>query len=680
MLTTPADTLLLARAEAGWGNHRAVRILLEGAPWLDAVEGGVGWRLLARALEEEGEAAGAAEAYARYRTTTAARSDPLAAAWGAREARLRFAADEDMEALAAALGPLMPEEEVRAFVRDAVVAARLEAGDTARAVTALEGGPRDPASSLLLARLLLARGDTSAAVTRLGGAADGGPTPVAGRAAALLLRLTDPELASTLRLARKANRAGLGGAALRGYDRAVRLARAEGAALPDADLLARAVLMGTVPSRRNEAIRVFRELYSRTDDPAFGPRVLEAWMRVRKRQGMDRHVAVLERWLVERFPASPQAAKVLWDRAYSLEARGARTRALQAYQRLVGAAPTRAEAGRARMRMGQIHLARGAPDAAAEVFEAYLREFPEGRRWEEAAFWAGYARLELSDTAAARAWVDRIREASPFSYYAVLGGELMGRPFAIALPGGPPPREPPGWLSEGLERLDLLAAAGLDEAAATQEARLIRRAGESVEDRLALAEALIERGRTISGINLGWELRREGIAWNRRLLQVVFPFPYREMVVREAREWGVDPILLAALIRQESAFKADIVSPAGAVGLMQVMAATGRQLARAHGPYRFVRKHLTSPELNLHLGAAFLVEMERRYGGDLPLMLAAYNAGPTRASRWRRFEEAADPLRFTERIPFAETRGYVKNIRRNLEVYRALYGGVAGEG
>jgi soluble lytic murein transglycosylase len=155
---------------------------------------------------------------------------------------------------------------------------------------------------------------------------------------------------------------------------------------------------------------------------------------------------------------------------------------------------------------------------------------------------------------------------------------------------------------------------------------------------------------------------------------VVYPFPYEELVRREAAEWGLDPIMLAALIRQESAFAADVISGAGAVGLMQVMPPTGRQLARAHGPRSFTEAILTTPEVNLHLGAAFFVEMSRRYGGDLPLVLAAYNAGPTRATRWRRYAEGSDPLRFTERIPIAETRGYVKSVTRNVSVYQALYG------
>jgi len=110
------------------------------------------------------------------------------------------------------------------------------------------------------------------------------------------------------------------------------------------------------------------------------------------------------------------------------------------------------------------------------------------------------------------------------------------------------------------------------------------------------------------------------------------------------------------------------------VGLMQVMAPTGVALARAHGPDGFQEESLTTPEVNLHLGVAFFVEMSDRYDDRLPIVLSAYNAGPTRANRWRRYPEASDLARFTERIPFDETRGYVKNVRRNLGLYQALYG------
>ena len=185
---------------------------------------------------------------------------------------------------------------------------------------------------------------------------------------------------------------------------------------------------------------------------------------------------------------------------------------------------------------------------------------------------------------------------------------------------------------------------------------------------------MIERGFTIEGINVGWKLLREGTPYSLRLMRVLYPFPHRQIVTREAREAGLDPLFVASLIRQESAFAIKIRSAAGAIGLMQVMPETGRYLADKHGIEGFIPASLETAEINLHLGMAFWVDMERRYGdNNLPLALSAYNAGPTRARRWKQFAESGDPLRFTERIPFDETRGYVKNITRNIHLYEFLY-------
>lgn len=111
------------------------------------------------------------------------------------------------------------------------------------------------------------------------------------------------------------------------------------------------------------------------------------------------------------------------------------------------------------------------------------------------------------------------------------------------------------------------------------------------------------------------------------------------------------------------------------MGLMQVVPATGRSLARSVGPELFSEGLLLHPEVNLHLGAAYLARLHERFDDRRALALAAYNAGPTRARRWEdSFPEVEDPLRFTERIPYRETRGYVKRVTRNLEIYRWLYG------
>ncbi|MCH7775225.1 MAG: lytic transglycosylase domain-containing protein, partial [Gemmatimonadetes bacterium] len=142
-----------------------------------------------------------------------------------------------------------------------------------------------------------------------------------------------------------------------------------------------------------------------------------------------------------------------------------------------------------------------------------------------------------------------------------------------------------------------------------------------------------------------------------------------------AREFDLDPFLLAALVRQESAFDADATSRAGARGLMQLMPATARGLARQLG-VDWDNAFLGIADANVHLGAAHLAQMLRQYGGEIVPALAAYNAGGSRVRRWLRFPEAraGDWFLFIERIPFAETRGYVQTLLRNRELYSALYG------
>jgi soluble lytic murein transglycosylase len=106
---------------------------------------------------------------------------------------------------------------------------------------------------------------------------------------------------------------------------------------------------------------------------------------------------------------------------------------------------------------------------------------------------------------------------------------------------------------------------------------------------------------------------------------------------------------------------------------MQVMPATGKSLARNLGITRFRDDLLTQAELNVHFGMAYLADQLRSYG-RLDAVLAAYNAGPGRIDRWREFPEYADRLLFAERIPYDETRDYVRIVQNNRRIYEALYG------
>jgi soluble lytic murein transglycosylase len=156
------------------------------------------------------------------------------------------------------------------------------------------------------------------------------------------------------------------------------------------------------------------------------------------------------------------------------------------------------------------------------------------------------------------------------------------------------------------------------------------------------------------------------------VLRVVFPWPYRDLIEAKARELQLDPYLLAALIRQESAFTPDAVSRAGAHGLMQLMPPTAREVARKVGA-AWDEGLLTIADANLHLGASHLAGLLRNYGNRVVPSLAAYNAGGTPVRRWLRSAGGDDPERFIQRVTYVETRGYLRTVLRNLALYRALY-------
>ena len=460
-----------------------------------------------------------------------------------------------------------------------------------------------------------------------------------------------------------------GGVARRALE-AWRLAVERGGVLSDRERLARAgALLAT--GERSAAAQEYGAL-ALSDEPRIAAPALRSLSRIRRREGRAQEARSHEDDLVARFPERDEALTLVYLRGDDLQDAGRFDDAIRTYRQVIDMSSSANQAGLARMRWGHIHLTREEYADAAGVFEAYLEEFPNGRRWDEASYWGAWAALRAGDGELASSMTDRLLSEGPLSYYAVLAAQLGAEPFRVDLPEGPPLPEP-AWLAGELEVLELLDEAGLSAGADVQVQALKDAAWDSDDVLLKLAQELNVRGRTMDGINLGWEVRRRGRSWDKTLLRVVYPFPYRDMVMSFARERNLDPYLLAGLIRQESAFVPDIVSRAGAVGLMQVVPATGRELARAVGPRGFHDDALTTPEVNIHLGSRFLVDLMRRYP-DMPLVLSAYNAGPTRADRWKNFPEARDPDRFTERIPFAETRGYVKNVTRNRALYRYLYG------
>ncbi len=154
--------------------------------------------------------------------------------------------------------------------------------------------------------------------------------------------------------------------------------------------------------------------------------------------------------------------------------------------------------------------------------------------------------------------------------------------------------------------------------------------------------------------------------------QLAFPIPYRGAIVQYSRDEGLDPFVVAALIRQESEFNVRIISYANAYGLMQLLPSTGRQLARHFGVRRLSNNQLLTADRNIQLGTYYFRNLLNSYNGQIEMALASYNAGPGRAALWRTWGPFREPAEFIETVPFHQTRGYIQIVLRNADVYRRL--------
>jgi soluble lytic murein transglycosylase len=207
-----------------------------------------------------------------------------------------------------------------------------------------------------------------------------------------------------------------------------------------------------------------------------------------------------------------------------------------------------------------------------------------------------------------------------------------------------------------------------------QELNRIRTlAGNDAQTMLSAANSLRELGYGSRAISLAQQAQTRGAARDARLFRLLYPFSYGNLVQAEASPFGLDVNMLAGLIRQESLFNPSATSPAGARGLMQVMPALGAELSQSFRFPMWDPVLLWQPDVNARMGVRHFADLVASQK-HVYHVLASYNAGVNRVTRWLAKRGAQDPEVFVERIPFVETRDYVRIVVRNSETYRAMYG------
>lgn len=275
-------------------------------------------------------------------------------------------------------------------------------------------------------------------------------------------------------------------------------------------------------------------------------------------------------------------------------------------------------------------------------------------------YWLGRALTKRGDrVGAAHAFANAAKARSLWGFRAA---ELLGRPPALAHRPAPidEKRLRALFASDTVARIRELQALGRG-VDVNREWRELTRAM-APADSMTAAVLAARLGLISESI---FTLAR-GDYWDD--LDLRFPLPHRALIGAAAAERDLPPDWVYAIIRQESAFDAEIASHAGAVGLMQLMPATAREVAANAGLEAPSTRALVDPRLNIDLGSRYLAAMRKRFGGQAVLATAAYNAGPGAVSRWLPDRPMAADLWITQ-IPYRETRDYV----RRVLTYRVIY-------
>ena len=388
--------------------------------------------------------------------------------------------------------------------------------------------------------------------------------------------------------------------------------------------------------------------------------------------------------VIKNFPK--EAPEALLSKAEILDALGSKTSAAQSRQFVLTQYGSSDVAAEYRWEVAQKKAAEGKIEEAWQWAQPITTNNPDSSLAPEAAFWVGKWATQLKRPQDAKAAYEHILARYPESYYAWRAAGILGwnvgnfttvrdlQPEVVV-----PPIRP--ILPAGSDTLKELYRLGQDTSAWTLwQAELDPIKELTVAEQFTNALLLLEMGDHLRGINQVWflserekpeeiaewqELRKSPAYWH-----ALFPIPYKEEIVEWSTQRQLNPLLVAALIRQESRFEKQIRSSAGAVGLMQVMPDTGKWVAQKIDLKEY---DVEKPSDNIQLGTWFLDFTHKEYDNNSLLAIASYNAGPGNVSNWVKRYGFSDPDAFIEKIPFPETKGYVENVFANYWNYLRLY-------
>ena len=415
-----------------------------------------------------------------------------------------------------------------------------------------------------------------------------------------------------------------------------------------------------------------------------GARRLYLLMELARNRNDESAVLQIVGRLKSEFPQSPWLAEALFSTGNMYLLKKDYANAANNYGYLATHFPAHKNAAGAHWRAGWLNYRQGLYSDASRMFDEQIKLFPNATETAAALYWRGRLYEQENNRARAAENYRTVSRIYQHFFYAQMSRQrlqALNEPLYVSEPQGSVKSPALPHLSDTfpadsphIAKARLVANAGLNDYIAQElaadpdsdswgalaEAQLYASFGESFRAMRALKKALpYAASAPINSIPLAY--------W-----RILFPQAWWDTIKTESAKNGLDPYLVASLIRQESEFNPGVVSYANAWGLMQLLPSVGKSMAHQEGLSHFETYQLLDPETNIRLGTRYLRQMIERFGGVQEYALAAYNAGAERVVDW----QAAGPYHgmdeFVESIPFTQTREYVQGIMRNEDIYRSI--------
>ncbi len=445
---------------------------------------------------------------------------------------------------------------------------------------------------------------------------------------------------------------------------------------------------------RYENLTAYRNLRSlEVSSPEADAERLYYMVECARRLDRDDQIADAINRLAERYPQSPWRLKALITACNRYLIQNQPDKYLPLYSACYQSFPSEPQAAQCHWKVTwNAYFNRRSE--ARELLREHILKFPGSDHASAALYYLGRNAESHSEPDAAKAYYSALTDRFPNYYYADLADQRLADPVlfrAVVSPGiteflnsvvwpvrqYPSSFEPTPETRAHMERARLLDGAGLDDLVERELRFGARTDGQPHVLAIQLAQSASKYGSPHRAIRLVKNLvpgymtipvdSAPAAFW-----RLLFPMPWRPALERYSNAQGLDPFIVAGLIRQESEFNPEAVSPAHAYGLTQVLPSTGRSLLRV-SRRRFRPSILFQPEVNLRLGTTFLKMVYNGNSAKWEQALAAYNAGASRVQNWLTWGQYREPAEFIETIPFSETRTYVFAVLRNAHMYRTLY-------